>query len=84
MCFMAIKSYNEVLFSDDEYDIYYNELHSIFETLYDEYKKLGSEYSLLKKIHAYLLIKKYILKKKACIAVNDCDKMNRRIEENKA
>jgi len=84
MCFMAIKSDNEVISSDDESNLSYNELHSVFETLYDEYKKLSSEYSLLKKNHACLLIKKDILEKKACIVVDDCDKMNQREEENKA
>jgi len=52
-------------------------LNEAFETLYDEYKKLGSKYSLLKKNHVWLLIEKDILeKKKACIVVNDYDKMN--------
>jgi hypothetical protein len=81
---MAIKSDNEVISSDDEFDLSYNELHSVFETLCDEYKKLGSEYSLLKKNHACLLIKKDTLEKKACIVVDDCDKMNQHKEENKA
>ena len=49
MCFMAIEIDNDVLFSDDKSDLSYNELHDIFETQYDEYKKLGSKYSLLKK-----------------------------------
>jgi hypothetical protein len=49
MCFMAIEIDNDVLFSDDKSDLSYNELHDVFETLYNEYKKLGSKYSLLKK-----------------------------------
>jgi len=49
MCFMAIEIDNDVLFSDDKSDLSYNELHDVFETLYDEYNKLGSKYSLLKK-----------------------------------
>jgi len=49
MCFMEIKSDNEVLSLDDESDLSYNELHDVFETLYDEYKKFSSKYSLLKK-----------------------------------
>jgi hypothetical protein len=31
----------------------YNELHDVFETLYDEYKKFSSKYSLLKKKHFF-------------------------------
>jgi hypothetical protein len=55
---MAIEIDNDVLFSDDKSDLSYNELHDVFETLYDEYKKLGSKYSLLKKtMHVYLLRK---------------------------
>jgi len=46
---MEIKSDNEVLSLDDESDLSYNELHDVFETLYDEYKKFSSKYSLLKK-----------------------------------
>ena len=65
-------------------DLSYNKLHNAFETLYDEYKKLGSKYSLSKKNHACLLVEKNILEKKVCIVVEDCDKMNQLEEENKA
>jgi len=71
MCFMAIESDNEILSSDYEFDFSYNELHDAFETFYDEYKKLGSKYSLLKKNHACLFVEKNILKK-TCIVVYDC------------
>jgi hypothetical protein len=81
---MVIESDNEELFSDDESDVSYNKLHNAFETLYDEYKKLGSKYSLLKKNHACLLVKKNTLEKKACIIVEDYNKMNQLEEENKA
>ncbi|KAJ6895286.1 hypothetical protein NC651_021704 [Populus alba x Populus x berolinensis] len=43
ICFMAIERENEVISSNDEFDLFYNELHDAFETLYDEYKKLGSK-----------------------------------------
>jgi hypothetical protein len=59
-------------------------LHIAFGTLYDEYKKLGSKYSLLKKNHACLLVEKNTLEKKTCIVVEDCDKMNQLEEESKA
>jgi hypothetical protein len=49
MDFMAIESDNEVLFSDDESDLSYYELHDTFESLYDEFKKLYHKYSSLKK-----------------------------------
>jgi len=49
MCFMAIKSDNDVLSLDDEYDLSYDELHDEFESLYDGFKKLGHKYSSLKK-----------------------------------
>jgi agmatine/peptidylarginine deiminase len=58
ICFMAIERENEVISSNDESDLFYNELHDAFKTLYDEYKKLGSKYSILKKNHACLLVKK--------------------------
>ena len=60
-------------------------MHIAFGTLYDEYKKLGSKYSLLKKKPCmFTCWEKYIRKKKACIVVEDCDKMNQLEEENKA
>jgi hypothetical protein len=59
-------------------------LHDAFEILYDEYKKLGSKYSLLKQNHACFLVEKDTLEKKTCIVVNDCDKMNQLKEKNKA
>ena len=49
MCFMAIKNDNKVMSSDDESDLFYNELHDSFETLYNKYKKLAFKYNLLKK-----------------------------------
>jgi hypothetical protein len=49
---------------NDEFDLSYNELHDAFKILYDEYKKLGFEYSLLKKNHACLLVEKHTLEKK--------------------
>jgi agmatine/peptidylarginine deiminase len=58
ICFMAIERENEVISSNDESDVFYNELHDAFETLYDEYKRLGSKYSILKKKHACLLVEK--------------------------
>ena len=36
ICFMVIKSDNEVVSSDDESSLSYNELNETFETLYDE------------------------------------------------
>ena len=80
---MTIKSDNKVISLDDEFDLSYNEFHDAFETLYDEYKKLGSKYSLLKQNHACLLVEKDTLKKKACIIVNYYDKMNQVEEKNK-
>jgi hypothetical protein len=81
---MVIESDNEKRFSDDESDVSYNKLYNVFEILYDEYKKLGSKYSLLKKNHACLLVKKNTVEKKACIIIEDYDKMNKLEEENKA
>ena len=52
ICFMAIERENEVISSNDESDVFYNELHDAFE------KKLGSKYSILKKNHACLLVEK--------------------------
>jgi hypothetical protein len=51
---MVIESDNEVVSLDDESSLSYNELNKAFETLYDEYKKLGSKYSLLKKNHVWV------------------------------
>jgi hypothetical protein len=45
MDFMAIESDNKVLFSDDESNLSYYELHDTFESLYDEFKKLYHKYS---------------------------------------
>jgi effector-binding domain-containing protein len=84
MYFIAIESDNEVISLDDKSDLSYNELYDLFETLYDEYKKLGSKYNLLKKNYACLLIKKDTLENKACIVIDDCIKMNQFKEENKA
>jgi hypothetical protein len=64
MCFMEIKSDNKVLSSNDESDLYYNELYNAFESLYDEFKKLGHKYSSLEKSHASLLVEKDALEKK--------------------
>lgn len=61
---MTIEIDNNVLFSNDKSDLSYKELHDVFETLYNKYKKLGSKYSLLKKKHACLLIEKNTLEKK--------------------
>jgi hypothetical protein len=41
MCFMAIESDDEVISSNDEFDLTYNELYDVFESLYDEFKKIG-------------------------------------------
>jgi hypothetical protein len=84
MYFIAIESDNEVISLDDKSDLSYNELYDLFETLYDEYKKLGSKYNLLKKNYACLLVKKDTLENKACIVIDDCIKMNQFKEENKA
>ncbi|KAJ6963181.1 hypothetical protein NC652_001722 [Populus alba x Populus x berolinensis] len=54
MCFIAIESDNEVMSLDNKSDLFYNELHDSFETLYNKYKKLAFKYSLLKKNYAYL------------------------------
>jgi hypothetical protein len=58
MCFMTIESDNKILFLDDESNLSYNELHNTFEILHDEFKRLGSNYSLLKKSHACVLVEK--------------------------
>jgi cell shape-determining protein MreC len=64
---------------DDEFGPTYDELHDLLESLYDEFKKLVSKYSTLKKnMHACLL------KKKACIMIDDSDKMNKLKSENKS
>jgi len=84
MCFMKIKSDNEVISLDDESNLSYIKLHDAFEILYDEYKKLGSKYSLLKQNHACFLVEKDTLEKKTCVVVNDCDKMNQLKEINEA
>ena len=56
MCFIVIKSDNKVMSSNNESDLFYNELHDSFETLYNKYKKLAFKYSLLKKtMHIYSL-----------------------------
>jgi len=52
ICFMAIESDIEVQSSDDKSNLFYNELHDAFETFYDEYKNLGSNYNSLKKSYA--------------------------------
>ena len=58
ICFMAIERENEVISSNDESDLFYNELHDAFE------KKLGSKYSILKRtMHVYLL-RKILYKRK--------------------
>ena len=44
----SIKSENEVQYLDDESDPTSDELHDALESLYDEFKKLGLKYSLLK------------------------------------
>jgi hypothetical protein len=49
MDFIVIESDNKVLFSDDESDLSYYELHDTFESLDDEFKKLYHKYSSLKK-----------------------------------
>jgi len=58
------KSNNKVLSSNDESDLYYNELYNAFESLYDEFRKLGHKYSSLEKSHASLLVEKDALEKK--------------------
>jgi hypothetical protein len=50
----SIKSENEVQYLDDESDPTSDELHDALESLYDEFKKLGLKYSLLKYNYAYL------------------------------
>jgi hypothetical protein len=70
-------------FLDDESDLCYDELRDAFESLYDEFKKLGHKYSSLKKIHACLIVEKDALVKKTCIVI-DNDKVNQLEEENKA
>jgi len=56
-----------------ESDFSYNELHDAFETFYDEYKKLGTKYSLLKKEPCmFTCWEKYIKKEEACIVAYDC------------
>jgi len=83
MCFKVIESDNEVFFLDDESDLSYDELRDAFESLYDEFKKLGHKYSSLKKSHACLIIEKYALEKKTCIVIYS-NKVNQLEEENKA
>jgi len=60
MCFMKIKSDNEVMFLYNESDLSYNELCDVFEILYDEYKKLGFKYNLLKKTMRVYLLRKIL------------------------
>jgi hypothetical protein len=38
---MAVERENKVQYLDDESDPTYDELHDVFESLYDEFKKLG-------------------------------------------
>ena len=82
ICFMKIASGNEVLSSDDESDLFYDELYASFESFYDEFKKLGHKYNSLKKSHACLLVEKDALENKACIVI-DSDKVNQLEKENK-
>jgi len=57
MCFMEIKSDNEVLSSNDESDLSYNELYNAFESLYDEFKKV------INIVHWKRVMQVYLLKK---------------------
>jgi agmatine/peptidylarginine deiminase len=63
MCFMEIKSKNKVQSSNDESNPTYEKLHDALEYLYDEIKKSGSKYSILKKNYACLLVEKKIFEK---------------------
>ncbi|KAJ6882365.1 hypothetical protein NC651_028836 [Populus alba x Populus x berolinensis] len=83
MCFIAIKSENKVHFLNDESDLSYNELHDAFESLYDEFRKLSSKYSSLKKIHICLFVKKEILEKRTCIIIYDSKRIDQLEEKNK-
>jgi hypothetical protein len=82
---MTIKNENEVQSLDDEFNLTYDELYHALESLYDEFKKLGSRYNTLKKNYACLLIeKKKSLKKKACIVIDDNHKLIQLESENKS
>lgn len=68
---------------DDESKPTYDELYEALESLYDQFKKLGSKYSSLKKNYACLLIEKETLEKKAYIVIGDSNKVNLLEDENK-
>jgi len=55
---MVIESDNQVISSDYESNLSYNELNEAFETLYDEYNKLGPKHSLLKRTMCGYLLRK--------------------------
>jgi len=76
MCFMTIESENEVQSLYDKSNPTYNELHNSLESLYDELKKLGLKYSLLKKNHACLFVEKKTLENKTCIVIDENKKVN--------
>ena len=76
ICFMAIESKNKIQSMDDE-------LNDVFESLYDEFKKLDSKYNILKRYCACLLVKK-MLEKKACFEIDDSEKVNQLENENKS
>ena len=60
-----------------------DELNDVFESLYDEFKKLDSKYNLLKRYCACLLVKK-MLEQKACFEIDVSDKVNQLENENKS
>ena len=76
MCFMEIKSENEIQSLDDESRPTSNELQDTLKSLYDEFKKLDSKYSYCKNKYVCLLVEKETLEKKACIVIYDSNKIN--------
>jgi hypothetical protein len=84
MCFIAIENENELQSLDDESNPNYNELHDALESLYDEFKKLGLKYSLLKKNYACLFVEKETLENKTCIVIDENKKVNQLEKENKS
>jgi hypothetical protein len=55
---MTIKNENEVQSLNDEFNLTYYKLYHTLESLYDEFKKLGSRYNTLKKNYTCLLVEK--------------------------
>jgi hypothetical protein len=64
---MTIKNENEVQSLNDEFNLTYYKLYHTLESLYDEFKKLGSRYSTLKKNYTCLLVEKKSLWKRKLV-----------------